>query len=63
MLRIVLNIIAVVSIVAGLRWVLIGSNVIGGNAMSGMGQWLAIGVGCVAIGLGLAWWVNFRRLV
>ncbi|WP_332689064.1 hypothetical protein [Devosia sp.] len=61
MLRTVLNIAAVVAVVAGIRWVLVGANIIAGSAMSGMGQWLAIGIGCTAIGLVLGWWANFRR--
>jgi hypothetical protein len=61
MLRIVLNIAALIAIVAGIRWVLIGANIIADNAMSGMGQWLGIGLAATAIGLALAWWANVRR--
>lgn len=61
MLRIVLNIAALVALIAGIRWVLVGANIIAGSAMSGMGAWLAIGVACTAIGLVLGWWANFRR--
>jgi hypothetical protein len=61
MLRIVLNIAALIAIIAGIRWVLVGANIIAGSAMSGMGAWLGIGVACTAIGLALGWWANFRR--
>lgn len=61
MLRIVLNIAALIAIVAGIRWVLVGANIIAGSAMSGMGAWLGIGIACTAIGLALGWLANFRR--
>lgn len=61
MRRIVLNLIAIVVLVAGLRWMLVGANFILGSAMSGKPEWLYIGLACVIASLVLAWWTNFRR--
>ena len=38
---------------AGAVWTLQGAGVIGGSAMSGEGQWLALGIVVGAVGLGL----------
>ena len=48
-------------ILAGLLWILQGTNVLGGSAMSGKSEWLYIGVAVAIVGAVLTWWSRRRR--
>ncbi len=59
-MRIALNVVAVLLMLAGTLWFLQGINVLGGSVMSGQSQWVIIG-GLVALaGIGLLVFVNRR---
>lgn len=47
-------------ILVGLLWILQGSNIIGGSAMSGQSQWLYIGIIVALAGAGIVYWVRRR---
>jgi hypothetical protein len=46
-------IVGVLFCIAGIVWILQGSNVIHGSSMSGEHLWLYIGIACLIIGVGL----------
>ena len=60
-MRIAGNIVAVILLLLGGLWILQGSNVIAGSVMSGVSQWLYVGIVLVIVSLGLFWWSNRRR--
>lgn len=57
-MRIVLNVVAVLFILAGAVWFLQGINVLGGGVMSGKMQWVAIGAVVGILGIGLLVFAN-----
>ena len=44
----------------GLLWILQGSNMLAGSAMSGQSQWLYIGIVVALIGAGIVYFVRRR---
>ena len=60
-MRIVLNIVAVLLILAGIVWFLQGINVIGGFAMTGQSQCVIIGAIVFIVGVGLLAYANLRK--
>jgi hypothetical protein len=61
-MKIFLNIIAVLLILAGSVWFLQGINVLPGSLMSGQIQWAIYGGIAVIAGLGLVVFANRRRI-
>jgi len=61
-MKIFLNIIAVLLILAGSVWFLQGINVLPGSLMSGQIQWAIYGGIAVIAGLGLVVFANRRRV-
>ncbi len=59
-MRIALNIAGILALLLGGLWVLQGTNVVAGSAMSGQSQWWIIGLVVVAGALALLWWANMR---
>ncbi len=60
-MKIALNVVGVLLVLAGAVWFLQGINVLGGSVMSGQSQWVIIG-GIVALaGIGLLVFANRRR--
>lgn len=62
MMKIFLNIIAVLLILAGSVWFLQGINVLPGSLMSGQIQWAIYGGIAVIAGLGLVVFANRRKV-
>lgn len=60
-MRIALNVVSVLLILAGGVWFLQGINVLPGSYMTGDPQWAINGGIAIAIGLGLLFWANRRR--
>ena len=60
-MRIAGNIVAVILLLLGGLWILQGSNVIAGSVMSGVSQWLYVGIVLVIVAIVLFWWSNRRR--
>jgi hypothetical protein len=60
-MRLAGTIIGIILILAGLLWILQGTNVLGGSAMSGKSEWLYIGVAVAIVGAVLTWWSRRRR--
>lgn len=59
-MRIALNVVGIIALLLGGLWVLQGTNMVTGSAMSGQSQWWIIGLIVVAVGLGLLYWANMR---
>ncbi len=59
-MKIALNVVAVLFILAGGVWFLQGINVLGGSVMSGETQWVVIGAVVVLVGIGLLVFANRR---
>jgi hypothetical protein len=59
--KIFLNIIAGLLILAGLVWFLQGINVLPGSFMTGHPEWALYGTITVLIGAGILWFVNRRK--
>ena len=59
-MKILLNIIGVLLILAGGIWFLQGINILPGSFMTGQAQWAVYGAVSIAIGIGLLWFVNRR---
>ncbi len=57
-MRIALNVVAVLLVLAGAVWFLQGINVLGGSVMSGQSQWVLIGGIVALVGIGLLVFVN-----
>ena len=60
-IRIALDVVGVLFILAGGVWFLQGINVLAGNAMSGQMQWVVIGGIVALVGIGLLVFANRRR--
>ncbi len=60
-MRIALNVVAVLLVLAGAVWFLQGINVLGGSVMSGQSQWVLIGGIVALVGIGLLVFANRRR--
>ncbi|HEY9152504.1 MAG TPA: hypothetical protein VIN60_06425 [Anaerolineales bacterium] len=60
-MKIVLNVIGVILILAGGVWFLQGINVLPGSFMTGQSQWAINGGILIVIGGGLLWWANRRK--
>jgi len=60
-MKIVLNVIGVILILAGGVWFLQGINVLPGSFMTGQTQWAINGGILIVVGAGLLWWANRRR--
>jgi hypothetical protein len=60
-MRVFLNIIGILLILAGVVWFLQGINVLPGSFMTGNPQWAVNGGIAVIIALGLLFWANRRR--
>jgi len=60
-MRIFLNIIAVLLILAGGVWFLQGINVLPGSLMTGQTQWAVYGGMAVVVGIGLLVFANRRK--
>lgn len=59
-MKIVLNTLAVLFILAGGIWFLQGINVLPGSFMTGNPQWAINGGIMIVVGAGLLWWANRR---
>ena len=59
-MRILGSIIGIVMVLLGGLWILQGSNVLAGSAMSGQSQWLYVGIIVSIVGLAALWWFNRR---
>ena len=60
-MRIALDAIGVLLLLAGGVWFLQGINLLRGNAMSGQSQWVVIGAVVAIAGIGLLVFANRRR--
>ena len=60
-MRMTLNIAGVVALLLGLLWILQGSNILAGSAMSGQSTWLYIGIMLVLVAIGLFYTASRRR--
>ena len=60
-MKTILNIIAVVLILAGATFFLQGINILPGSYMTGDPQWAIIGGVMIVIGIGLKIWASRRR--
>jgi len=61
-MKIGINVVAVLLILAGVVIALQGANIIGGSAlMSGHRRWLYIGIVLAIVGVGGLYWANFWR--
>ncbi|MGE5072554.1 MAG: hypothetical protein ACM3MF_03930 [Anaerolineae bacterium] len=60
-MRVALDVLGVLFILAGGVWFLQGINVLGGSVMSGRMQWVAIGALVGVVGIGLLVFANRRR--
>ncbi len=60
-MRIALDVVGVLFVLAGAVWFLQGINVLGGSVMSGQMQWVAIGAVIGVAGIGLLVFANRRR--
>ena len=60
-MKIFLNIVAVMLILAGAVWLLQGVNILLGSIMSGQPQWAVYGGIAVAVGIGLLVFANRRK--
>ena len=61
-MRIVLNLVGVLLLLAGGVWFLQGINIIPGSFMTGQTKWAIIGAICVVAGLAALFLANRRRL-
>ncbi len=59
-MRIALDVVGVLFVLAGAVWFLQGINVLGGSVMSGQMQWVAIGAVIGVAGIGLLVFANRR---
>ena len=60
-MKLVLNIISVLLILAGSVWFLQGINVLPGSFMTGDPQWSIYGGIAIVLGAGLLWFANRRK--
>ncbi len=60
-MKIFLNVIGVILVLAGVVWFLQGINVLPGSFMTGDPRWAVNGGIAVVIGIGLLLWNNLRR--
>lgn len=60
-IKIFLNVIAVLLVLAGSVWFLQGINILPGSRMSGDSQWVINGAIAVVAGVGLIIWSNRRK--
>ena len=61
LMKTVLNIVAIILILAGGIFFLQGINVLPGSYMTGDPQWAINGGGMIVVALGLMFWANRRR--
>ena len=60
-MRLFLNIVGILSILAGATWFLQGIGVLPGSFMSGQSQWAIYGALALLLGIGLVVFANRRR--
>ncbi len=60
-MKIALNVIGVLLLLAGIVWFLQGINVLPGSFMSGQTQWAINGGILIVVAAGLLWWANRKR--
>lgn len=60
-MKMTLNVIGVIVLLAGLTFFLQGINILPGSYMTGDPQWAVNGGAMIVIGIGLLLWVNRRR--
>jgi len=60
-MKIALNILGVLLVLAGSIWFLQGINVLPGSFMSGQTQWAVRGGIAALVGVGLLFWANRKR--
>jgi hypothetical protein len=60
-MKIALNILGVLLVLAGSVWFLQGINVLPGSFMSGQTQWAVRGGIAALVGVGLLFWANRKR--
>jgi hypothetical protein len=60
-MKIALNIVGVLLVLAGSIWFLQGINVLPGSFMSGQSQWAVRGGIAALVGVGVLLWANRRR--
>ncbi len=60
-MKIILNVIGVILILAGVVWFLQGINILPGSFMTGQIQWAINGGILIVVGAGLLWWANRRK--
>jgi hypothetical protein len=60
-MKIALNIVGVLLVLAGSIWFLQGINVLPGSFMSGQTQWAVRGGIAALVGVGLLFWANRKR--
>jgi hypothetical protein len=60
-MKIALNILGVLLVLAGSIWFLQGINVLPGSFMSGQSQWAVRGGIAALAGVGMLLWANWRR--
>jgi hypothetical protein len=61
MLKIILQIFAILLIAGGIVWILQGVNILPGSFMTGDPQWAINGAITVVIGAGLFWFVSRKK--
>jgi hypothetical protein len=61
-MRIVMNVVAILSLLMGCVWVLQGINILPGSFMTGQPKWAAYGALLVLAGIGLLIRANRRRV-
>ena len=61
-MKIVLNVVSVLVILAGGVWFLQGINILPGSIMSGQTQWVINGAVAVLVGIGLLVFANRRKI-
>jgi hypothetical protein len=60
-MRLAGTIIGIILMLAGLLWILQGTNVLGGSVMSGKSEWLYVGIVVAIAGAILTGWSRRRR--
>ncbi len=59
-MKLIANIIGVILTLAGILWILQGTNILRAGVMAGQGQWAVIGLVVGIVGIGLLVYVNRR---
>ncbi len=62
-MRIFMNILAIILVLAGIAWFLQGENVLLGSVMTGQTQWAIIGIIAFVVGIILLLFANRRRRI